>query len=146
MLQVRGDEQFVSRTGRVRDDRTARCGDGLSASACGRWNGLAQGRERVRCAEEGGYCRTPYPTVVRYGSRGTFTDGRRSWIGCNNGVRRPAPRVVKSHYLARRDGGNGAGAVRRRRRAAGLMADLRERTRVRGSWLAQVRYGVEGRW
>ncbi|MGO9172265.1 MAG: hypothetical protein ACLP7P_09910 [Rhodomicrobium sp.] len=44
--------------------------------------------EWVRCAEEHGYCAIPYPTIVRYGAHGTYTN-RRIWrqgVPCANGV------------------------------------------------------------
>jgi hypothetical protein len=45
----------------------------------------AEAAEWVPCARENGYCRVPYPTVVRYGARGAFADSRvEGGIGCNN--------------------------------------------------------------
>jgi len=44
--------------------------------------------EWVRCAEEHGYCSTPFPTVVRYGAHGTYTRRRvgGGGVACENGV------------------------------------------------------------
>ena len=37
--------------------------------------GVAEAKaDWVRCANEGGYCRVPYPTVVRYGARGAYSE------------------------------------------------------------------------
>lgn len=50
----------------------------LSASAAAEW---------VRCAEEHGFCRTPFPTVVRYGANGVFAKRRaRGGLPCANEV------------------------------------------------------------
>lgn len=50
--------------------------------------GVAEAKaEWVRCAYEGGYCRVPYPTVVRYGARGAYSEaevGR--GVSCSNRV------------------------------------------------------------
>lgn len=152
MLVFGGDEQFVSRDG-GKFGMIGRLAAAMVLSAlAGGGTAFAQGRgEWVRCAEEGGYCRTPYPTVVRYGSRGTFTERRADrGIGCNNGVfGDPLYGVVKScYYLARRDGGNGWGGPPPPPPSGQgrwqTCASEHEFCGFRG--LAQVRYGVEGRW
>lgn len=49
---------------------------------------LVQAQEWVHCATEGGFCQTPYATIVRYGAHGAYT--RRhvppGGVPCNNGV------------------------------------------------------------
>ncbi len=45
----------------------------------------ARAAEWVPCARENGYCRVPYPTVVRYGARGSFSEARVDGsVRCNN--------------------------------------------------------------
>jgi len=48
----------------------------------------AANAEWVRCAEEHGYCATPFPTIVRYGARGVYArlHTRGGGIPCNNEV------------------------------------------------------------
>ena len=59
---------------------------GVVASVAGVASASAQGQ--VMCAQEGGYCRVPYPTTVIYGAQGSTTArevGPRG-IPCNNGA------------------------------------------------------------
>ncbi|MGO8954700.1 MAG: hypothetical protein ACLPWS_15405 [Rhodomicrobium sp.] len=54
------------------------------------WLGCASAAnaEWVRCAEEHGYCATPYPTMVRYGAHGVYArvHSRGGGILCDNSV------------------------------------------------------------
>lgn len=70
----------------------------------------AQGRgEWVRCADEGGFCRVPFPTVVRYGARGSFAEMEVDrGVPCSNRVfGDPADGVRKSCWFQDRRGGGG---------------------------------------
>lgn len=140
----------------------------LAAASAG--DALAQGRgDWAPCAQEGGYCRVPYPTVVRYGARGAYFEvetGR--GVRCaNDSFGDPAPGVRKGcWYLAQgprydRQGpppgwdrpppprhdwdrpGPGYGGYEG---GGGWQTCARE-----GGWCdfrgsASVRYGVNGRW
>ena len=47
--------------------------------------GRSMGTRWVSCAREGGVCRTPYPTTVRYGAHGQFSQARAAGpIRCSN--------------------------------------------------------------
>ena len=115
---------------------------------------FAQGRgDWVRCADEGGYCRIPYPTVVRYGARGSFTEQRSDrGVRCSNDVfGDPNYGVRKScFYFARRDGGGAWGAPPppppRNGGPGRWQTCAREHGFCAFQGLAQVRYGVDGRW
>jgi len=54
------------------------------------WLGFAPAAkaEWVRCAREHEYCATPFPTMVRYGAHGAYTQRhtRGDGIPCNNEV------------------------------------------------------------
>lgn len=68
---------------------------------------LAQGRgEWTSCAQEGGFCRVPYPTVVRYGARGAYFEvetGR--GVRCSNdSFGDPAPGVRKGCWFRAQGG------------------------------------------
>lgn len=68
------------------------------------------------CADEHGYCRVPYPTVVVYGVPGSQTSRRTGpdGIPCNNRVfGDPAPGVPKGCWFVRR-GYDGYEGPRRR--------------------------------
>ncbi len=68
---------------------------------------VAASAEWVPCARENGYCRVPYPTVVRYGARGSFAEAQVDrGVGCNNGTfSDPARGVAKSCFYLARDAG-----------------------------------------
>lgn len=82
---------------------------GMMLALAGGQSAFAQGRGGwVACAHEGGFCRTPYPTTVRYGARGGWAeqDADRG-IPCRNDVfGDPAPGVVKSCFYRERGGWN----------------------------------------
>jgi len=112
---------------------------------------LAQPRgDWVLCADEGGFCRIPYPTVVRYGARGGFTEQRTdTGVRCSNDVfGDPNYGVRKScFYLARRGGGNGWGGPPPPPVGHGPWRTCaREHEFCAFQGRAQVRYGVDGRW
>lgn len=63
----------------------------------------------VPCAREGGLCRVPYPTTVRYGARGRFAEGQvdRAVRCSNDNFGDPINGVVKSCFYYERGGGRG---------------------------------------
>lgn len=73
---------------------------------------LAQGRGGwVPCANEGGYCRVPYGTTVRYGAGGGWAEVETNrGVPCNNNVfGDPAEGRRKACYYAARGGGGYGG-------------------------------------
>lgn len=105
----------------------------------------------VPCAREGGFCQVPYPTIVRYGAQGYFTDRRvgGGGIGCNNRVfGDPIEGLPKTCFYRAREQmfepefGYEAAPVRPRPRAWQFCA--REGGVCRFSGVALVRYGAEG--
>lgn len=119
----------------------------------------AQGRgEWVPCARENGYCRVPYPTVVRFGARGSYAEVQTDrGVRCSNNVfGDPAEGIPKScFYLAGRGGGGwdgppppppprqewGGGGG-----GGGWQTCAREGGYCDFRGPAMVRYGVNGRW
>ncbi len=127
----------------------------LAAASAG--DALAQGRgDWTSCAPEGGVCRVPYPTIVRYGARGAYFEietGRN--VRCSNdSFGDPAPGVRKGcWFLAQRPRSERPGPGWDRPGpgpdfggGGGWQTCARE-----GGWCdfrgsAPVRYGVNGRW
>lgn len=124
----------------------------------------AQGRgEWVPCARENGFCRVPYPTVVRYGARGAYSEVQTDrGVRCNNDAfGDPINGIPKAcFYLARRGGGGGQGGDWGGPGGGGQGGGWGGPPPGGGGWQtcareneycdfrgpAMVRYGVNGRW
>ena len=77
----------------------------MGASVVG--SSVASAAEWVPCARENGYCRVPYPTVVRYGARGSYAEAQVDrGVGCNNDFfSDPARGTPKACFYLARDAG-----------------------------------------
>lgn len=132
---------------------------GMMVALLGTDSAFAQGRGGwVQCAQEGGFCRVPYPTVVRYGARGGFAELEADrGIPCRNDTfGDPAPGVRKACFYREQNrgwGGGGGGGWDEPRRGGGGWDEPRrggggwdEPRRGGGGWEEPRRGGGGGGW